>query len=122
MGGKKGQCLDRLVKQHSELPAHNIFQDLPTVICGVVRDIVAAEPMSHDFFTAQPVHGARFYHLGAILHDWPDAEWVEILSHLQSRFEKGYCRLMIETFGLPETGCTPVEPMNTITRWTCCGM
>lgn len=122
VGGGKGQYLERLIKLHPELPDHNIFQDLPAIIASVARDAVEAEPMPHDFFTAQPVHGARFYHLRGILHDWPDAECVQILSQLRPGFKKGYSRLLIQTFVLPETGCSSIEAMTDINMWTCCGM
>ena len=30
--------------------------------------------MTYDFMTPQPVKGAKFYYLAAVLHDWPDAK------------------------------------------------
>ncbi|EED84669.1 predicted protein [Postia placenta Mad-698-R] len=39
--------------------------------------------LTHDFFTEQPIRGARVYFLRHILHDWPDDECVAILSQLR---------------------------------------
>jgi len=122
VGGGRGQYLDRLIKSHPELPARNIFQDLASVVATVSQDSVAGEPMPHDFFTEQPVHGARFYHLRGILHDWPDAECIKILTQLRPGFKTGYSRLLVQSFILPETGCSPIEAMTDINMWSCCGM
>ncbi|KAF8986554.1 S-adenosyl-L-methionine-dependent methyltransferase [Cyathus striatus] len=38
----------------------------------------------HDFFTPQPIHDAAVYVLRVVIHDWPDAEAIKILSLLRS--------------------------------------
>lgn len=38
--------------------------------------------MAHDFFTPQPIEGARAYYLRTILHDWPDKEAQAILQNI----------------------------------------
>ncbi|KAF9460299.1 S-adenosyl-L-methionine-dependent methyltransferase [Collybia nuda] len=37
----------------------------------------------HDFFTPQPITNASAFLLRLILHDWPDAQSVKILTHLR---------------------------------------
>lgn len=122
VGGGNGQYLDRLIKEHPELPGRKIFQDLPTIIARADPTKTPAEPMAHDFFMPQPVKGAKYYHLRGILHDWPDRECVEILKQLQPGFKPGYSRLLIQTYVLPEVNCTPVAAMQDINMWTCCGI
>jgi len=51
--------------------------------------------ISHDFFTPQPIKGARIYYLRFILHDWPDDRCRVILQHLKSAMEPGYSKLLL---------------------------
>ncbi|KAI5463901.1 S-adenosyl-L-methionine-dependent methyltransferase [Mariannaea sp. PMI_226] len=41
------------------------------------------EQTAHDFFTPQPVVGARIYYMRSIMHDWDDDDAVRILGHLR---------------------------------------
>ncbi|PCH42449.1 S-adenosyl-L-methionine-dependent methyltransferase [Wolfiporia cocos MD-104 SS10] len=38
----------------------------------------------HNFFTEQPINGAKVYFMRAVLHSWPDDQCVTILSHLRA--------------------------------------
>ena len=60
----------------------------------------------HDFFKAQPVHGAEVYLLRMILHDWPDADAVAILRELAGAMGSG-SRLVIMDSVLPRPGSMP---------------
>jgi hypothetical protein len=122
VGGGKGQYLNRLLKEVPGLPGRKIFQDLPSVIANVDHNETAAEPMGHDFFTPQPVKGAKFYHFRGIMHDWPDDSCIKIISQLRPSFRKGYSRLLIQSFVLPNTGCSLLEATSDLTMWACCGM
>jgi hypothetical protein len=44
----------------------------------IVRFIIA-----HDFFTAQPSNTVDVFYLRTILHDWPDAQALQILKQLR---------------------------------------
>lgn len=57
----------------------------------------------HDFFKAQPVHGAEVYLLRMILHDWADADAVAILRELVGAMGSG-SRLVIMDSVLPRPG------------------
>ena len=70
------------------------------------------EPYPHDFFTPQPITGARCYHLRAILHDYPDPLCTTILTHLAHAMQPGYSRLLIREFILPETRVPLVPACN----------
>jgi O-methyltransferase len=122
VGGGQGQYLDRLLKSHASLPGRKIVQDLPTVIAGVDPSITTFESMTHDFFTSQPIKGAKYYHLRGIMHDWPDKECIKIISQLRDVFKPGYSRLLIHTIIMPEKGCPLWESMQDINMWTCCGV
>ena len=60
----------------------------------------------HDFFKAQPVHGAEVYLLRMILHDWSDADAVAILRELVGAMSSG-SRLVIMDSVLPRVGSMP---------------
>jgi hypothetical protein len=53
------------------------------------------EVMVHDFFTAQPIKGARAYYLRNILHDWPDEDCRKILAHIKDVMKPGYSKILI---------------------------
>jgi hypothetical protein len=42
------------------------------------------ERMAHNFFNGQPIQGAEVYLLARILHDWPDVQAGQILSHIRA--------------------------------------
>ncbi|KAJ4992992.1 O-methyltransferase [Stagonosporopsis vannaccii] len=56
----------------------------------------------HDFFTPQPIRGAKFYYLRHILHDWTDEDSVRILQNLVPALTSE-SRIAIDEVVLPET-------------------
>lgn len=84
------------------LPGRLIVQDLPKVVHGI--SIQGIEHMSYDFFTPQPVKGARAYYFKAVMHDFNDEVAEKILGNTVAAMEKGYSTLLIEDFVLPEKG------------------
>ena len=94
--------------QHgSRLQGRVILQDLPIVIDDPVTKALPPriEKQSHDFFTPQPVKGAKCYFMHIILHDWPDEDCIKILSHLRDAMTPGYSQLLVNDAILPETNC-----------------
>ncbi|TVY47936.1 Demethylsterigmatocystin 6-O-methyltransferase [Lachnellula occidentalis] len=86
-----------------------VVQDLPPVIADIAdlhADIVRQE---YDFFTPQPVVGARAYYLRSIFHDYSDAKCREILQHVVKAMEPGYSKLLIFEWILPDTD-SPLYP------------
>lgn len=49
----------------------------------------------HDFFTPQPIKGARAYFMRSVLHDWPDEQCRKILGHLKDAMDPGYSKILI---------------------------
>lgn len=82
-------------------PGRLILQDLPEVIADVT-ETTAFESQAHDFFTPQPVHGARSYFLHSILHDWGVEHGVEILKSLKPALTPGYSKVLINEIVLSE--------------------
>ena len=68
VGGGVGQDLLKFHAKHPDLRGRLILQDLPDVVNNAkVPEYI--EAMGHDFFTPQPIHGAKAYYLHSILHD-----------------------------------------------------
>lgn len=116
IGGSKGHDLEKFRLRHHHhhhrdgvdgdgadyaLPAGSlVLQERPDVAATLAAlnldPAIAVQP--HDFFTPQPVRGARVYTLHCILHDWDDAQAVQILTHTAGAMEKGYSRLLIHGY------------------------
>ena len=90
-----------------QLKGRLILQDVPAVIESAPRDELKAagiEAVVHDFFTEQPVKGARGYYLHHILHDWQDERCVEIVGRIKEAMMPGYSRLLVNEHVTPATG------------------
>ncbi|KAI4594340.1 hypothetical protein KJ359_008364 [Pestalotiopsis sp. 9143b] len=53
------------------------------------------ELQEHDFFTPQPIKGARAYFMRSVLHDRPDEQCRVILGHVKDVMEPGYSKILI---------------------------
>ncbi|GKU04036.1 hydroxyindole o [Fusarium langsethiae] len=82
-------------------PGRLILQDLPEVIVDVT-EATTFEIQAHDFFTPQPVPGARAYFLHSILHDWSAEHGVQILKSLKPALTPGYSKVLINEIVLSE--------------------
>ncbi|KUI72838.1 Demethylsterigmatocystin 6-O-methyltransferase [Cytospora mali] len=98
IGGNKGHDIVRFFDKHEVdcPPGSLVLQDLPEVLCDVNLRTEAIELQPYDFFTTQPVKGARVYFMHIIIHDWPDDKAVQILRNVAAAMEKGYSRLLIQ--------------------------
>ncbi|TVY64363.1 O-methyltransferase lepI, partial [Lachnellula suecica] len=105
IGGGVGHVLRGLKAAFPQLRGKMIVQDLPSVISsiepGSLPDGISA--MGCDFFAAQPIHGARAYYLRAVLHDWPDAQALDILGHVTAAMDRDSLVLVNEGV-MPERG------------------
>ena len=82
-----------------------VLEDQASVIDTVPDDLRDAdiEYVKHDFFTPQPVRGARVYTLKSILHDWADDKALSILRNIAAAMQPGYSKLWILDGIVPET-------------------
>ncbi|GLB03880.1 hypothetical protein AtubIFM57258_009127 [Aspergillus tubingensis] len=101
VGGSTGHDVSEFRRKWLEVPGRLVVQDLPQVI-ETVKDVhVSIDPMAHNFFTEQPVKGARVYYMHSVLHDWPDDVCGQILSNLIPAMKPGYSKLLINEYVVP---------------------
>ncbi|KAM6508594.1 hypothetical protein FSOLCH5_011589 [Fusarium solani] len=121
VGGSKGHDLAKFHKRHPGIPkASLVLQDLPDIL----KELTIPEtitPQPHDFFTPQPVKGARAYFLHNVLHDWEDPQALKILKHLAAAMEKGYSKLLIHESLISRVKPSPRVTTSDITVMACLG-
>ncbi|KAF2721795.1 S-adenosyl-L-methionine-dependent methyltransferase [Polychaeton citri CBS 116435] len=103
VGGGKGHEISKFQRRFPHLPGRRILQDLPQTIRAIDSKPADIELMEHDFFTEQPVKGARMYYLRAVMHDWSDSKCKVILSRIVEAMDKDYSRILIDDYVLPNT-------------------
>ncbi|KAM7214350.1 S-adenosyl-L-methionine-dependent methyltransferase [Rhypophila decipiens] len=107
IGGNKGHDLERFLSYFpsvakGENKGKFILQDTAPVLAEAPSDLNSLiEKQPHDFFTPQPVQGARAYYLHHILHDWPDAKCEVIVKQIRRSMKKGYSKLLINGHVIP---------------------
>lgn len=111
IAGGEGHDADAFHKRFPNHPGKVILQDLPPTIDNIKEGQIdsAVVQMKHDFFTEQPIKGAKAYYFRSIFHDWPDSECVKIMKQTAAAMKKGYSKLIVFEFVLPEQN-TPLYP------------
>ncbi|KAJ6446468.1 S-adenosyl-L-methionine-dependent methyltransferase [Purpureocillium lavendulum] len=104
VGGGPGQELGRFKERHPEVLGRLVLQDLPLTLRRIEKLPEGVESMEYDFFTPQPVKGARAYFLRDVLHNWSDAQGEKILSRIVEAMDPEYSTLLIDDYVLPDTG------------------
>lgn len=100
LGGGTGQTLQDFRASVPQYTGRLVLQELAAVVAaaegmGVGGEDSGIELQVHDFFTPQPVRGARAYFMRSVLHDWPDEQCRTILGHLRDAMEPGYSKILI---------------------------
>ncbi|CAL8576554.1 hypothetical protein XPA_002429 [Xanthoria parietina] len=103
IGGNIGHQCRRLKAKYPSLPGRIICQDLPETISSAPPMVEGVEMMAYDFFTPQPVAGAKYYYLRTVLHDWADEQAEVILRNTAAAMGEG-SRILIDEMVLPNTG------------------
>ncbi|MCJ1385013.1 hypothetical protein MMC17_008131 [Xylographa soralifera] len=106
VGGGMGHDLEELKKKQPHLSGRFILQDLPQIVEQIVQPLEGIEVTSHDFYTKQPVIGARVYFMHSVLHDWPDADCRRILQHIVAAMKPGYSKLLINENVVPDVSAS----------------
>ncbi|KAL3462666.1 O-methyltransferase-domain-containing protein [Aspergillus heterothallicus] len=81
-----------------------VLEDLALVVEGLDLGSHAIEAVAYDFFTEQPVKGARAYFFHHILHDWSDDYCLRILENVVSVMVPGYSKLLLHEMIVLEKG------------------
>ncbi|KAI0505343.1 sterigmatocystin 8-O-methyltransferase [Xylaria bambusicola] len=92
-----------------------ILQDLPDVVKDKQEFPDGVEAMGYDFFTEQPVKGARAYFYHHILHDWSDYKCEEILQQVKNAMKPGYSKLYIHEMIVPDAQASAYVAMLDMT-------
>ncbi|KAI1307476.1 putative O-methyltransferase [Xylaria venustula] len=114
VGGGRGHDL---IAFHNKYPEQGplVLQDLPAVIADIQELDPAINKVEYDFFTEQPVKGARAYFYHHILHDWSDYKCLEILAGLKTAMKPGYSKLLLHEMIIPEVGASKFHAMLDMT-------
>ncbi|KAG8159597.1 hypothetical protein KVR01_010234 [Diaporthe batatas] len=100
VGGGMGQILQDFRAAVPQYTGRLVLQELAEVVgaaeaAGVGGGDTGIELQVHEFFSPQPVKGARAYFMRSVLHDWPDEQCRTILRHLKDAMVPGYSRIFI---------------------------
>jgi hypothetical protein len=107
VGGGRGHDVQLFAAQHASHPGKLVLQDREPVIASIEKqEELPFACQAHDFFTPQPIKGARAYSLHSILHDWDDEEGVRILENLKPALVPGYSRVLLNEIVLSEENPT----------------
>lgn len=119
LGGSSGHDLVGFRAAHPDIFGRLILQDLPHAIAATNKkelDSHTVEAMAHDFFTPEPVAGAKTYYLKMVLHDWPNEQCKNILANIKPAMRPGYSRILLNEIIIPETNArwfvTPPSPSS----------
>jgi len=94
----------------SKLPGRVVLEDLHPVIDSISPPLPQGiTRLKYDFFTPQPICGARAYYMRSICHDWSDERAAALLKNTVEAIEPGYSRLLINDWVVPDTG-SPLLP------------
>ncbi|KAL5343275.1 S-adenosyl-L-methionine-dependent methyltransferase [Aspergillus crustosus] len=104
VGGSFGHDLSDFRRKWPSVPGRLVLQDLPEVVSSVKDLHPSIEVTSHDFFTEQPIKGARAYYMHSVLHDWPDDHCQKILDNLVAAMKPGHSKLLVNENVIPDTG------------------
>ncbi|KAK1148128.1 hypothetical protein N8T08_010767 [Aspergillus melleus] len=105
VGGGTGHDISEFWGKWPQISGRAVLQDLPEVIrqANSMNLPSSIETMSHDFFTQQPIKGARAYYMHSVLHDWNDDNCRKILSNIVPAMARGYSKVLINENVIPST-------------------
>lgn len=101
IGGGFGQQAVAFKAQVTSNSGPIVVQDVASTL-NHAPAIDGIDFQEHDFFTPQPVRGAKFYYLRHILHDWTDEDSVRILQNIIPALTSE-SRIVIDEVVMPDT-------------------
>lgn len=103
IGGNVGNDLVSFHKAFLDLPGRLVLEDLPASVAKVDESVIEPiEVVGHDFFTPQPIIGAKAYYLKNILHDWKDEDCRKILLNIKAAMKPGHSKVLINDAVIPD--------------------
>ncbi|KAI1650364.1 putative O-methyltransferase [Daldinia loculata] len=118
IGGGKGHDLISFHERFPHIEGRLILQDSAPVITNIRNMIPAIEPTIYNFFTEQPIKGARAYFYHHILHDWSDEQSLLILKPVKEAMKPGYSKLILHETIVPEQGASHFHAMLDLAMMT----
>lgn len=119
VGGGFGHQSLELLGAYPELKGKLILQDLEQTLAHR-PPLNGVKTMAHDFFTEQPVKGARFYYLRHILHDWPDDKAIQVLSRIREALGPD-SQVLIDEIVMPNVGAHELSTNIDMIMMACLG-
>jgi hypothetical protein len=102
IGGGVGHMCNALMEKFPNLPGRVVLQDLPETIKSLPGQ-QSFTPMVHDYFTEQPVKGAKYYFFRNIMHNLTDESCQKVLS--QTKAAMGHdSKILIDDIVVPASG------------------
>ncbi|KAI4090062.1 MAG: hypothetical protein LQ348_005272 [Seirophora lacunosa] len=105
IGGANGEEAREFQRRFPAHPGRLILQDLADTLKHAPAT-EGLETMPHDFFTPQPVCGARAYYFRRIFHDWNDSLSLKILQKTAAAMAPGYSKMIINDIVMPQRGAS----------------
>ncbi|KAH9905815.1 putative O-methyltransferase [Xylariomycetidae sp. FL2044] len=116
VGAGKGHDLEAFHRKFPNQEGRLVLQDLASVTDNINESLPRSiESMTYDFFTEQPLKGARVYFYHHILHDWADDKCLRILEQVKAAMTPGYSKLLLHEMIIPEQGASTFHAMLDIT-------
>lgn len=103
IGGNTGQQAAKLLAKYPQLAGRVVVQDREETINSAAAGLKGVKMMAHDFFEPQPVRGAKYYYLRAILHNWDDEQAAQILGNIVPAMAAD-SMVLIDEVVVPDTG------------------
>ena len=107
VGGATGHDLAEFHHKCPTISGKLILQDQTEAISSIQegeRPGIACTV--HDFFTPQPVKGAKAYFMHSVLHDLSDDKSRKILTHLKDAVKPGYSKILINENVVDDQGAS----------------
>ncbi|KAE8148351.1 S-adenosyl-L-methionine-dependent methyltransferase [Aspergillus avenaceus] len=125
IGGGRGHDLLGFKQRVPEAQGKLVLEDLPKVIeegrTALDLESEGIESVGYDFFAEeQPVKGSRVYYFRNIFHDWSDDKARLIIKNLIPAMERGYSKVLMEEYILPDKNARSLEGMTDIAVMVFC--
>ncbi|KAJ5500268.1 hypothetical protein LT330_002256 [Penicillium expansum] len=106
LGGGLGHDISEFRRKWPDAPGRLVLQDTPELTAQSKKKQLhpSIEPMVHDFFTEQPIKGARAYYFHTVVHDWSDDNARKMLKAIAEAMKPGFSKLLINDQVITDTG------------------